>query len=161
LPFVRVVRKCLIPKPYDVEPKTIGEHLKRRRLELGVYQKDVAKQIGVTLFSIMNWETGLSRPMTRHLPAIFKFLGYNPMPDAPSTVPALLKAQRLELGLSQEQAAKQLCVDETTWARWERGKRIGKPEHRKRVMHFIGLSEDAAATLAGLALRDGRIGGTA
>lgn len=141
---MRVVRKCLIPKPYDFEPTTIGEHIKKERLRRGLLQKDVAQEIGVTLFSIMNWETGLSRPMTRHLPAIIKFLAYNPMHDAPSSIPALLKARRLEPGLSQEGAARQLRVDETTWARWERGRRIGNPEHRKRVMDFIGLSEDAA-----------------
>jgi hypothetical protein len=28
------------------EPKTLGEHLKKRRLELHLFQKDVAKLIG-------------------------------------------------------------------------------------------------------------------
>jgi DNA-binding XRE family transcriptional regulator len=96
------------------EPATLGEHIKRKRLQLGLYQKDIAKQIGVTLFSIVHWETGFSQPMTRYLPMIIKFLGYNPMPGMPRTIPELLKARRLDLGLTQEQAAKKLHVDETT-----------------------------------------------
>lgn len=47
LPFARISHNYLIPKPYDFIPTTIGEHILKRRLELGHYQKDVANQLGV------------------------------------------------------------------------------------------------------------------
>jgi DNA-binding XRE family transcriptional regulator len=61
------------------EPATLGDHLRRRRLELGLYQKDVAAQIGVTVSTIWNWEHGWTVDF-RFIPQIITFLGYNPIP---------------------------------------------------------------------------------
>jgi DNA-binding XRE family transcriptional regulator len=58
-------------------PVTLGDQLRRRRLELGLHQKDVAKIIGVTTSSIWNWEHGLE-PDLRYQPQIITFLGVNP-----------------------------------------------------------------------------------
>lgn len=79
--------------------------------------------------------------MTRHLPKLIEFPGYNPQPDTPKTIPERLKARRLELGLTQERAAEKLGVDESTVGRWERGRRMGDPEQRKRLASFIGVPE--------------------
>ena len=62
------------------EPVTLGDHLRRRRLELGMFQKDVAAQIGVTASTIWNWEHGWTVD-TRLLPRVIAFLGYNPLPQ--------------------------------------------------------------------------------
>lgn len=61
-----------------MQPKTIGEHIKRRRLELHLLQRDVAGLIGVHPESVKNWERGVLKPMIRHLPKIIEFLGYTP-----------------------------------------------------------------------------------
>ena len=37
------------------EPNTIGEHLKRRRLELHLMQSEVAKRLGVHRGTIQDW----------------------------------------------------------------------------------------------------------
>jgi DNA-binding XRE family transcriptional regulator len=60
-------------------PVTLGDHLRRRRLELGLHQKDVAKIIGVTTSSIWNWEHG-AEPVLQYTPRIIEFLGYIPIP---------------------------------------------------------------------------------
>jgi len=52
--------------------------LRRRRLELGLYQKDVAVQIGVTTSTIWNWEHGWAIDL-RYIPCVIEFLGYNPL----------------------------------------------------------------------------------
>ena len=62
---MRVVRKCLIPKPYDFEPKTVGEHIKRERLKRGMLQKEVALLFKVDAFTILNWETGFTKPQIK------------------------------------------------------------------------------------------------
>jgi DNA-binding XRE family transcriptional regulator len=59
------------------DPVTLGDHLRRRRLELGLYQKDVAIQIGVTASTIWNWEHGWTIDK-RFVPLIVDFLGYRP-----------------------------------------------------------------------------------
>jgi hypothetical protein len=38
----------------------------------------VAELIGVDLFTVLNWERGATKPKFRYLPAIIRFLGYNP-----------------------------------------------------------------------------------
>lgn len=64
-------------KEADLPPQTIGQHIKKKRLELELTQKGAAARIGVTPATVFNWENGLSQPKVDHLPAIHAFLGYN------------------------------------------------------------------------------------
>lgn len=61
-----------------IEPRSIGEHLKRRRLELHLFQTDLAKIFGVDEATIRNWEKNTYQPGKQHMPAIAKWLGYDP-----------------------------------------------------------------------------------
>ncbi|PNU19141.1 hypothetical protein C2E25_14180 [Geothermobacter hydrogeniphilus] len=49
-----------IPRPLELEtePKTLGEQLRRRRIEQGLQQKEVAARLGVTTSTVWNWEHG-------------------------------------------------------------------------------------------------------
>jgi transcriptional regulator with XRE-family HTH domain len=58
-------------------PKKIGEHIRKRRLDLGLLQLEVATMIEVTESTIWNWEHG-TEPELRHMPKIIEFLGYVP-----------------------------------------------------------------------------------
>ncbi len=62
LPFCNVRLTALKSTPYPREPRTIGDHLKKRRCELGLRQIDAGKQIGVTADTILNWETNACPP---------------------------------------------------------------------------------------------------
>lgn len=61
-----------------LKPKTIGEHLKKRRLDLGLDQQQVADRMGVIWNSVSNWERGIYRPSKRAMPNLIAFLGYDP-----------------------------------------------------------------------------------
>ena len=61
-----------------MNPKTIGEHLKKRRLKLGLEQFQMAEMVGVTWLSISNWERGIYRPSKRTMPSLVTLLGYDP-----------------------------------------------------------------------------------
>ena len=52
------------------------------------------------------------------MPAIIRFLGYDPFPPANTLAEKLLLCRKT-LGLSQEKLAKKLGVDESTLADWE------------------------------------------
>lgn len=65
---MRVVRKCLIPKPYDFEPKAVGEHIRREGLRRGLLQKDLTQLFNVDTFAILNWETGKTKPQIKDVP---------------------------------------------------------------------------------------------
>jgi transcriptional regulator with XRE-family HTH domain len=91
-----------------------------RRLDLNLLQRQVADQIGVHPLTITNWEGNESRPETRFIPAIIRFLGYDPMPHGDS-LPERLAAGRKVLGLSQREMAERLGVDPATVRGWEAG----------------------------------------
>lgn len=90
-------------------------------MDLGLLQKQVAEQIGVDKDTIHNWETKKYSPYLRFIPRIIQFLGYVPFPPA-KTLPEKLIVYRKTLGLSREELAKTVGVDEGTLARWETGR---------------------------------------
>lgn len=45
VPFVKVTLTALKPRDFATNPQTLGEYLKKRRRELGLYQRDVALRL--------------------------------------------------------------------------------------------------------------------
>jgi len=90
-------------------------------MDLGLYQRDVAARIGVDTLTVTNWEKGHTVPRIRFLPAILAFLGYDPRPQA-GTLGEKLVAYRTARGWARPRLAAELRVDQSTLARWERGK---------------------------------------
>jgi len=84
----------LKPKKTDFEPRTIGEHIKKRRLKLKLTQAQASPQLGVDPMTILNWEKGKTTPPMPYLPAIHRFLGYDPFPPATTTIAERLIAKR-------------------------------------------------------------------
>jgi DNA-binding XRE family transcriptional regulator len=58
--------------------RTLGERIKKLRLERGLFQRDLAKMIGVNEMTIVNWEKGRTRPTKRNLERIKIILGFEP-----------------------------------------------------------------------------------
>ena len=138
LQFTHISLKSLIPKPYDFEPITLGDHVRKKRLKMGLMQKEVAK-LGVNTWTILNWEKGHTEPPIVSIPIIVQFLGYDPFPQ-PETLPQRLLAKRREMGWSIKDAAEAVGVDPGTWRNWERGQTILYRNHRALVAQFLGLS---------------------
>jgi transcriptional regulator with XRE-family HTH domain len=122
------------------ELNTIGDHLRRRRLMLKLFQKQVAEQLGVDKTSVYNWETNRTKPDLEYMPSIIRFLGYNPLPPASAWAERLVQG-RTALGLSQKEAARQIEVDPSTLARWERGEREPAGAFATRVLRFLGAAD--------------------
>src|SRR5205807_7499294 len=97
-----------------------GDHVRQRRLDLGLFQKQVAEQIGVDKTTVYNWECHKSSPQVHDMPGIIRFLGYNPLPP-PNSFRERLVWIRQALGLSQKVMAERLGIDTTTLGRIERG----------------------------------------
>ena len=105
-----------------VEPKTVGDHIRKKRLSLKLLQKQVAQTLGVNTTSVYNWESNQTQPGLAYMPAVIEFLGYNPLPPAKNWADRLVRG-RTVLGLSQKELARRLGVDQSTLAGWERGER--------------------------------------
>jgi transcriptional regulator with XRE-family HTH domain len=107
---------------------TLGDHIRKRRLDLGLTQRQVAAQIGADVTSVRNWEGNATSPALWFMPGIIRFLGYTPNTPA-KTLGERLRACRRERGISQEKLADLLEVDEGTVRRWERGRSRPKKLH--------------------------------
>ena len=103
--------------------KTLGDHVRMKRLELGMLQKEVAQRLGVNKASVCNWENGCSSPMLHLIPRVNEFLGYVPFLAAGSGLGERIIQFRRTHGIRQDELASQLGVDPSTLARWERSER--------------------------------------
>jgi transcriptional regulator with XRE-family HTH domain len=114
---------------------TVGDHIKRRRLELGLFQEQAAKRLGVCESTVKNWEKGYNDVPIRAYPAILALLGYDPHAE-PRTLAERLVSIRRRKGWTVRTAARAIGVDEETWRRWEAG-RAPAPMHQNALTKFL------------------------
>jgi DNA-binding transcriptional regulator YiaG len=69
-----VKRPKKYPKGYPIKPKTIAEKIRKHRMDLGLFQKDVAEFVGVSTDTVTLWEKGRKEPSKRYLKRIEQFL---------------------------------------------------------------------------------------
>jgi DNA-binding XRE family transcriptional regulator len=67
-PLVITLRLSLYPD------QTLGERIKKWRLERGLFQRDLAKMVGVSEMTIGNWEKGRTKPTEKNILRIKEIL---------------------------------------------------------------------------------------
>ena len=110
--------------------------MRKRRLDLGLLQREVAERLSADTCSVANWELNRTKPALWFLPAIVRFLGYGPW-SADGSIGHRLLAYRQERGLSQSALARLLGVDPGTLGRWERGLRVPAGQYARRAAAFV------------------------
>lgn len=139
LPFSR--HHNILLKPLNIKhstnPKTIGEHLRKRRYDLALTQAQVATIIGVTEDSITYWENERSIPQVQFYGKIIKFLGYNPFEFEIKTFGDKIKHYRYLNGLSQKALGKLLGIDPSTLASWENNLSVPKRRKKNKVEEIL------------------------
>jgi transcriptional regulator with XRE-family HTH domain len=116
--------KSLKPVKYSRIPKSLAGHLLKRRSELKLRQKDVARMMGIDVFTYLTWETGqVLQPDIRGWKAIIQFLGYDPNGE-PADFSERLISYRRRHGLSQKKLSQLLGCDQTVLAKWENQKSV-------------------------------------
>jgi len=128
--------KRSLPLNYPQYPKTIGEHIKKRRMDLKLLQKDLAKKLGTTGSSIVNWETNKTYPTLIYMPRIVDFLGYWPYDPKIKTLGQRIKRARKFRSLTQESLARIIEVDPSTVANWERDEKKASEKLFERLNCF-------------------------
>ena len=80
MPFCHARLAARKPKSgaYPTALMTYGDHLRAKRLDLGLLQRQVADEIRVDEATIYNWEGHRTEPALRFVPRIIEFLGYCP-----------------------------------------------------------------------------------
>ena len=78
-PFIEISLSILpqkLIKSYPEKLDHLDKHVKKRRLELELMQKEVGKFFGISEETIYNWESRRNQPDIKLIPKIIKFLGY-------------------------------------------------------------------------------------
>ncbi|WP_286833460.1 helix-turn-helix transcriptional regulator [Sphingobacterium sp. UBA7038] len=120
---------------YPKNPTSIGEHIRKKRMELKLFQKDLAVLFGVSEDCITYWENNRSTPQITYYPALIRFLGYYPFELDLTTFEGRIKAYRYLNGLSRKHFAKLMVVDPQTVIGWENGR--GKRPKREKMERFL------------------------
>ena len=106
-----------------------------KRFREGLLMKTAARTLGVSPYTVSNWEHGRTRPRVDHYGRVVAFLSYDSHDEGDGLAGQML-AFRRRRGLSQRAAAKALGVDPVTWWSWETGKRhpVGSRAERLRAL---------------------------
>ena len=123
-----------------MSPNSLGEHIRKRRLELRLLQREVATIIGVSEDCITYWENGRSDPQVHFYPAIIAYLGYYPFLTS-QKLPGRIKRYRYEHGLTQKQMGKRVGVNGSTVCDWENGSTEPKKDYLIRLNRCLGRCE--------------------
>jgi len=122
---------------YPQKPASIGEHIKKKRMDLKLFQSDVAKIFDVSTDCVTYWENNRSSPQIIFYPKIIEFLGYNPLNFDETNISGCIKAYRYRNGITSKMFGKLLNVDPSTVTEWENGNRIPAPKHRLKMATLL------------------------
>jgi len=100
---------------------------------LNLTKRQLSLNLNVSDITIYLWEKNKVQPSLAQMPKIIEFLGSNPLETKSENLGDKIRSCRRLKGLSQKKFAKQLGVDFTTLAGWE------KEEHRptKRLLEKL------------------------
>lgn len=131
-------RRIIPPKGYPLEPRSLGEHIRKRRLDLGLLQAEVAAEIGVTESTVWNWEHG-TEPELRHIPAALAFLGYVPWEEPEDPVGRLAYFKKVN-GLSFVRLGATIGRDPEQLEDWLSGRVKPCKENVEAILSFLESS---------------------
>jgi len=139
IPFARYGETVQLPKKqgYPKDPQTVGEHIKKRRMDLGLRQCDISEQLGISLATMTVWENNHGEPQVNFYPKIIKFLGYMPLTIDTSTLGGKIKLYRYQHGLSHKNMARLLGVDASTIRSWEHNEHAPLSKFHQVLSNYI------------------------
>lgn len=135
---------------YPEKLETLGDHLRKVRLDRGLYLSDVAKALGVTNDSINNWENNHCEPRVSQVRKIITFIGYFPFDLSDLTLGKALLAARQIAGLSQKRLGRSIMVDPKTLSKIEMNNYKPFEITKKKCEDFISthLTKDTFESIA-------------
>ena len=118
------------PKPkskaYLRELRTVGDHICKKRIDLGLSRSDLAKTLGTTQTRVWVWENYETLPKMTLYPKVIEFLGYDPLFDNSGTLKAKIKNYRRRHGLSNMKLAKRIGISYPLFLKFTNDKKIGE-----------------------------------
>ena len=129
-PFCQIALQAKKP-PVATFPailETLGDHIRKRQIELQLRPKEVARILGVSIDTIYRWRRKQWRPSIRRKGKIIQFLGYNPFPETAVSLGEKIRNYRATHELTIGELAAALGVTKGTIHSLEKNKH--KPRKR-------------------------------
>lgn len=123
---------------YPQNPETIGEHLRKQRIDRGLSQAELAEIFEVSADCITYWENNRSNPQITYYPKIHQFLGFCTANFDESKFCDFIKSYRWENGISCKELGFLLKVATSTVRGWERGVSLPRKKMRLKLADFFG-----------------------
>jgi transcriptional regulator with XRE-family HTH domain len=124
---------------YPKNIESVGDHLRARRIEQELKQSDVSVILQVSEATITNWENNLTKPETRYIPAIIRFLGYNPNTADTNSLGGRIKYYRQTNGLTHKKMGKIFGVNASTIGSWENNEHVPNRRLLKQIDEKITI----------------------
>jgi DNA-binding transcriptional regulator YiaG len=142
LPFNDLRNTLRIPiKGYIETPITLGDKIRKRRIELQLTIQQLARLLEVTEEAVVYWEYNRGQPKVYNYPKLIEVLGFLPFEVDTSTLGGKIIAYRYSKGLSRNKFSKMLGVDESTLRNCEENKYI--PEaHIMQILQNLFKEND-------------------
>lgn len=58
--YLTLPMPIISPKGHPLKPETIGEHIRKKSIDLGLLQRDIAEIIGTSKQTVSYWELGIT-----------------------------------------------------------------------------------------------------
>lgn len=146
--------------PVPREPKTIGEHLRKRRLELAIFQSQAARRLRVSTVTLSRWECDKVYPTWPQQPAVIAYLGFDPFNDPALGSPKsnetkdvaflthethpnfgqIIIRHCIKMRKTRRQFAKELGLSPKTIWNWKTGRRHPSTALGKRIVALLCVS---------------------
>jgi len=128
----------VFPRGYPHNPQTLGQWIRKRRLDCGLNQDQLAERLGCSIQAIGRWEGDRSSPDPTRWPQIEALLGpglFRPCADSASQ----LRVARFRLGWTQQELAERAGLDVRTVKNAELGDRRTNKNSLKRLWGTLSV----------------------
>ena len=146
--------------PISKEPTSLGQHLRKKRFDMGMRQTQAADILNVSNRTLSLWETDRIYPAWAFQPRIIAYLGHDPFtnpalgmpkgnetqsvailaPEAPATIGQKIQQQRLKMRKNRKECAKELGVSVKTLRSWETNSRQPSKQLRQKLINFLEIA---------------------
>ncbi len=142
-PFFSASLTARRPTPAGIpeECRTLGDHIRKARIERGEYQTDLAKLFRVTPDTVTCWELNRNKVGRINYPVIKRYLGYLPEEYELTELAYKLVYYRWKHDLSMQRLAKIIGVDYTCIQSAEHGKENFQKRTLNRITTFFNITK--------------------
>lgn len=135
--FSKGLSRAVFHPDYPENPRTLGEKIRRARMDRGMEIKDLAAELGVSADTVINWELRGMVPRIDRMGAVIEFLGYDPLPRPLDLIEQMKRFRTLH-GWTAARMAEEMGVDSSSISSLERREHKLAKRCAQRIRSILG-----------------------